>query len=609
MPFFIKNKQRKTVLTSLIFALAMGMIVAGWSHVQPVFAVSTTSPISQIGLSASLFNNENRVINNGTYEVRFALYRVDRETIDLYPSDTDAGSRIWSETQTVTIKSGLLKAFLGSVVPFPSTLNFQDGSYYIGIRIGTDSEMVPRKKLSSVPSALNAQFLQGRTLGTLPGNIPVLGDNGKMDIKSLPTGKGKNQLVLGNDARLKADTNSHAQNTDVSTTSEIFTLGKGKSTASTDFSLNVSEASNTPAIRFNATTQTWQFSNNGSSFGNIASSTVGSYLPLAGGTMLGDIVFAGTQTFTNLINLGSDTIGNYVATISGGDGILGSASSEGATPTLSIDLLTTADGTGATSSHSGLEFAGGASDQLSLLQGCLSGQGIAWNDTTNVWECSTFAGGLAGVGISDYNVYWTGTSTLGSEQFVNVSRGGTGVSGATAGNGTLLIGTGTGYALATLTQGTGITVTNASGSITLATTASTSVVNDTNITGSIASNALTLGWTGQLAVSRGGTGVGSLTSNGLLYGNGTGAVQVTTAGTDAQFLVANLTGVPTFVSMGGDATIANTGALTISADAVALTTDTTGNYVATITNGNGITGSSASEGGTPTLSVNLLTTA
>ncbi|MES2970929.1 MAG: hypothetical protein V4702_01240 [Patescibacteria group bacterium] len=48
-----------------------------------------------------------------------------------------------------------------------------------------------------------------------------------------------------------------------------------------------------------------------------------------------------------------------------------------------------------------------------------------------------------------------------------VGNGGTGVNGSAAANGQLLIGNGTGYTLATLTQGAGITISNASGSITV----------------------------------------------------------------------------------------------------------------------------------------------
>jgi len=52
---------------------------------------------------------------------------------------------------------------------------------------------------------------------------------------------------------------------------------------------------------------------------------------------------------------------------------------------------------------------------------------------------------------------------------VTVAKGGTNLT-ATPTNGQLLIGNGTGYTLATLTQGSGITITNASGAITIAST-------------------------------------------------------------------------------------------------------------------------------------------
>ncbi len=65
-------------------------------------------------------------------------------------------------------------------------------------------------------------------------------------------------------------------------------------------------------------------------------------------------------------------------------------------------------------------------------------------------------------------VYTTSGGVLSSEALLAPVRGGTGVNGSAAGNGTLLIGNGSGYTLTTLT-GTGnrLSVANASGSITL----------------------------------------------------------------------------------------------------------------------------------------------
>jgi len=70
--------------------------------------------------------------------------------------------------------------------------------------------------------------------------------------------------------------------------------------------------------------------------------------------------------------------------------------------------------------------------------------------------------------------------------------GGTGVNGATAANGTLLIGNGTGYTLANLTAGTGIGIANGSGSITISNTGVTSLVAGTNISVSASTGAVTV---------------------------------------------------------------------------------------------------------------------
>ncbi|HSI20929.1 MAG TPA: hypothetical protein VLA04_04520, partial [Verrucomicrobiae bacterium] len=83
---------------------------------------------------------------------------------------------------------------------------------------------------------------------------------------------------------------------------------------------------------------------------------------------------------------------------------------------------------------------------------------------------------------------------------------------------------------------------------------------------SVAAGVVSVGqWQGTaVGVQYGGTGAGSFTSNGLLYGNGTGALQVTAAGVSGQIPVANVSGVPTFVTLSSDATLAASGALTLS---------------------------------------------
>ena len=109
MLFYVKNKNRKTVYTtSLLLAFATVMAI-GWGFQKELaFAQSNTNSIRLISISASLFNSENKVVTNGKYEVRFALYSNDRTTADPYPSNTDR--KLWEETKNVELKNGILRA-------------------------------------------------------------------------------------------------------------------------------------------------------------------------------------------------------------------------------------------------------------------------------------------------------------------------------------------------------------------------------------------------------------------------------------------------------------------------------------------------------------------
>lgn len=69
------------------------------------------------------------------------------------------------------------------------------------------------------------------------------------------------------------------------------------------------------------------------------------------------------------------------------------------------------------------------------------------------------------------------------------------------------------------------------------------------VIGAIEANSLTL--TTALAVASGGTGAATFTAKGVIYGNGTGALQVTAAGTDGKVLQANSTGFPVFDDLDG----------------------------------------------------------
>ena len=78
-----------------------------------------------------------------------------------------------------------------------------------------------------------------------------------------------------------------------------------------------------------------------------------------------------------------------------------------------------------------------------------------------------------------------------------------------------------------------------------------------------------------VAVTAGGTGVESFTDNGVIYGNGTSALDVTSAGTEHQVLRAGSGGVPAFGAVDLSQTAATTNSLLISRGGTNASTEAT----------------------------------
>ncbi|QQR77582.1 MAG: hypothetical protein IPJ67_00285 [Candidatus Moraniibacteriota bacterium] len=619
-----------------IALLSVGILagVCIWGVASPaVFAqaIPGTTPTlgneKQVSASAILLDGKGSPVPNGEYEVRFSIYRADRATSDPYPSDTDATLRVWEETQQVTVKNGIMNAYLGVTTPFPGTLTFEGGEYFLGVRVGTDSEMVPRKKFGTFTNAINSQFLRGKTIGTNAGDIVTYGTSGKIDIKQLPTGTSGSKLLLANNkdftgvlndvsgllgdvsgllgdvSNLQGD--SHAQNTDTGTDSLTFNIGSGTAVGSNNFDLTVSNATNAPTLRYSGSAGEWQFSDDGTTFASLGAgsgsgitgtgtngfvsywtgaSTLGSEAYLAtsrGGTGLDTssstgipVIASGTWSVASSLGVsqggtgltstplnGQLLIGNgsdfSLATLSVGNGL--SVTNGSGSVSLALDVTTTGT-TSTTQSNSGLEL---VASGLRLLGGCSDGEILKWDSGSSVWTCSSDLGATTSIiNVNEGATAYTGIDTLtfdandfsitqlGSEATVAIDYANSGIA----------------------RLGQDETVTGAwtfSGNATFGT-----------IAGGV--------WNGTaIGATYGGTGINTSGSTGVPYiTGGTWSVDTTALA----------------VSHGG------TGATSLN-NLITLGTHTTGNYVAAITAGDGISGSAGSEGATPTLSVNLLTSA
>lgn len=273
------------------------------------------------------------------------------------------------------------------------------------------------------------------------------------------------------------------------------------------------------------------------------------YLPLAGGTLTGDLnitanlTVTGTTTYVNTQSLlVSDNIFILNSDLS---------PSTPATQDAGMEINRGSDANVSLLWLEGLNKWGFTNDGSSYLT-------IASNtDITNIGSSSNAYADAVGTAANAHSVS-VGTAGNTYAEAVGTAGNAYAVAVGTAGNAyAVSVGTaGNTYATSVGTSGNAYAVAIGSAGNTYAEAVGTAGNNYASAVGSAANtNAANASYisTGTLAVSYGGTGVGSFTANGVIFGNGTGALQVTAAGTEGQVLQATAAGIPQFGMLDGGA--------------------------------------------------------
>ena len=84
-----------------------------------------------------------------TYPMVFRLYNTASGGAPLWEEQ-------WTASNSVAVSDGLFNVMLGSITPVPQNILSSNSSLWLGISVGTDSEMTPRVQLGSVPYAFQA---------------------------------------------------------------------------------------------------------------------------------------------------------------------------------------------------------------------------------------------------------------------------------------------------------------------------------------------------------------------------------------------------------------------------------------------------------------------
>ncbi|MDD2786421.1 MAG: hypothetical protein PHS79_06100, partial [Patescibacteria group bacterium] len=158
-----KRKFMRRVVCAGMLALA---IVGTWYVVRGTSYANAAGIAHTVNYQGRLLTTGGTSVPDGTYQMEFRLYTA-----------ASGGSHLWSASTTdatptgsvaaidITVTNGLFSVLLGDEgngqVAFPEDIFNNDG-LYLGVTIGADSEMTPRKRLSAVPYAYNSETLQGQ---------------------------------------------------------------------------------------------------------------------------------------------------------------------------------------------------------------------------------------------------------------------------------------------------------------------------------------------------------------------------------------------------------------------------------------------------------------
>lgn len=110
----------------------------------------------QINYQGKLTDSDGVSVADGNYDIVFKIYDA-----------SSGGNTLWTGNYTaangnpVTTSRGIFSVMLGSGTGNSLDLDFSSDTYYLGVKVGSDLEMTPRKRIGAVPQAYNSSNVIG----------------------------------------------------------------------------------------------------------------------------------------------------------------------------------------------------------------------------------------------------------------------------------------------------------------------------------------------------------------------------------------------------------------------------------------------------------------
>lgn len=159
-----KNSLRPLILILGFFAIASAGVIL-FALFQKLGPEASAAPgiYKTLNYQGKLEDVDGITVADGSYNIKFTIHDAAAAGSVLWTArESDAcGAPFNPSAKSVTTKLGVFSTQLGESGDCPINLNFNDDSYYLGVTVGADSEMTPRKRIGAAGYAFNADLLDG----------------------------------------------------------------------------------------------------------------------------------------------------------------------------------------------------------------------------------------------------------------------------------------------------------------------------------------------------------------------------------------------------------------------------------------------------------------
>lgn len=159
-----KNNLRFLVLILGFFAVvSIGIVLFAVFQKLGPEALAAPGIYKTLNYQGKLEDADGVTVADGAYNIKFTIYDAAAAGNVLWTArESDAcGAAFSPSAKSVTATLGVFSTQLGESGDCPLNLDFNTDSYYLGITVGADSEMTPRKRLGAAGYAFNSDLLDG----------------------------------------------------------------------------------------------------------------------------------------------------------------------------------------------------------------------------------------------------------------------------------------------------------------------------------------------------------------------------------------------------------------------------------------------------------------